>query len=549
MVDGEEQVALLRVESRVIDRGVATFTTLVSDPGEAAGRDPGEPWDAEHWNGRLVYRFGGGCGTTYSQGFNFFDAPDLQLLADGYAFATNTLDTFQVQCQDILSAEAAMMTKEYFAENYGPPVVTIGEGGSGGAIQQLLIAQNYPGILDAIVPSLPFPDAMSIAPGVVDCALLGAYYGTGPGAALTPEQRSAINGHLSPLTCTLWEQTFVPMVDPAVWLRRRRRRCDHRPARSRGGLPTVPDELAFDAESNPDGLRCTLQDSYPQVLGRDPQTSHVRRPLDNTGVQYGLEALNDGVIDAEEFVVLNERIGGLDLDANPVPERMVADESDLEALYRTGRVVAGGGLLDIPVIAVNVYTDDEGDIHDRFRMFSLEERLAGEDGSRAPGYVMWTLPPSADGNLLDQLSGAVDVGASAVRLADEWASALAEADAGEPRQEALARTRPDAAVDTCFDAAGEVVDAGDGIYESEGPCRDDFPVGDDPRTAAGAPLANDIVKCSLQPVADAIESGLYGVDLTEEQATRLEAVFPEGVCDWTRPGVGQVALGDPWQVF
>jgi hypothetical protein len=50
-------------------------------------------------------------------------------------------------------------------------------------------------------------------------------------------------------------------------------------------------------------------------------------------------------------------------------------------------------------------------------------------------------------------------------------------------------------------------------------------------------------------VADAVGKGTYGVDLTDEQVTRLEAVFPDGVCDWTRTGIGQVPLGDPWQVF
>jgi hypothetical protein len=74
-------------------------------------------------------------------------------------------------------------------------------------------------------------------------------------------------------------------------------------------------------------------------------------------------------------------------------------------------------------------------------------------------------------------------------------------------------------------------------------------VGDDPRPAAGAPLANDILKCSLQSVEDAVAAGVYEVPLTEEQLARLEAVHPEGVCDWTVPGVGQVPLGEPWRAF
>ena len=115
--------------------------------------------------------------------------PIPDLLADGYAFATSTLNTFQVQCNDVLSAETAMMVKEHFAETIGEPEVTIGEGGSGGAIQQLLIAQNYPGILDAIGPTLTFPDAASIAPGVIDCALLRTFYASPEGRSFDAGSR------------------------------------------------------------------------------------------------------------------------------------------------------------------------------------------------------------------------------------------------------------------------------------------------------------------------------------------------------------------------
>lgn len=547
-IDGVEQPALLRVESRVIDRGVATITTLANASEPGAGLDGS--WDSDHWNGRLVYRFGGGCGTTYSQGFNFFDAPSVELLADGYAFATNTLNTFQVQCQDIVSAEAAMMTKEYFAENYGMPEVTIGEGGSGGAIQQFLIAQNYPGILDAIAPTSPFPDAMSIAPGVIDCALLGNYYQTDAGSGLSPQQRRAINGHLSGLTCTLWEQTFVPVADPA--------RCGFGDAAGGAvrslpglseGLPTVPEDQAYDPETNPDGLRCTMQDTYPQVFDTDPVTGFAERPVDNTGVQYGLKALNEGVIDVDEFLDLNEAIGGMDLDANFMPERMQADPATIERLYETGRITSGGPLLEIPVIVTNTYTDSEGDIHDRFRMFSMNERLMGDDGEQAPGYVMWTRPSPEDDSLTEQLAGAGRSGVPATRLLDQWATALAADDSGDPIAQKLAAARPEGAVNTCFDLEGEVVASGGDIYDDPGPCTDPYPVGDDPRTAAGAPLADDVIKCTLQSVDDAIGGGTYEVDLTDAQVERLRAVFGAGVCDWRVPGVGQVPLGDPWQTF
>ena len=97
--------------------------------------------------------------------------------------ATSTLNTFQTACNATLSAETAMMVKEHVIETVGVPDLTIGDGGSGGAIQQLLIAQNYPGLLDGIAPSLPFPDAISISGGVTDCGLLNALLPGGGGLA------------------------------------------------------------------------------------------------------------------------------------------------------------------------------------------------------------------------------------------------------------------------------------------------------------------------------------------------------------------------------
>src|SRR5262249_36099480 len=128
------------------------------------------------WNGRLIYRFGGGCGTSFAQGGvlgTTAEAPEFLKL--GYAVATATFNTFQTQCNDVLSAETAMMVKSHFITEFGVPVHTIGEGASGGAIQQHLILQNYPGIIDGSVAILPFPDALSVAPGVSDCGLLDHY--------------------------------------------------------------------------------------------------------------------------------------------------------------------------------------------------------------------------------------------------------------------------------------------------------------------------------------------------------------------------------------
>jgi hypothetical protein len=496
---GTEVPFVIRTEQGVIDRGI--YTIWVLDPAPTA-----PAWDPSAWNERLVYRFGGGCGTQYSQGSSFTGTADTTLLGQGYAVATNTLDTFQTACNPVLSAEAALMTREHFVESYGVPEFTIGDGGSGGAIQQLAIAHNYPGLLDALSPSVPFPDAISIAPGVTDCGLLVAYY-AGAGSGLTDEQRRAINGHASTGTCTSWNRLFVGGVNPT------------------DGCDAIGDAV-YDPVDNRDGARCALADMNVNVLGIDPETGFARRPLDNVGVQYGLDALDSGVITVDQFLDLNERIGGYDIDGNIVPERAAMDEETASLAYSVGAVIADGPLHDIPIVLRNLYADPLGDIHTRFHSFSIRERLQ-RDGEDDPNLLLWTAATTdLVGSLLGNTAGANDP----IVLLDRW---LTE---GE---------RPDDAENRCILPDGTMLEGGWELYDEPGPCVDAFPVHGDPRTAAGGPIRGDILKCALTPV----DVQDYDVDFTDDQAARLQAVFPDGVCDWDAPGVGAGPTEGTWRSF
>ena len=54
---------------------------------------------------------------------------------------------------------------------------------------------------------------------------------------------------------------------------------------------------------------------------------------------------------------------------------------------------------------------------------------------------------------------------------------------------------------------------------------------------AGGPLTNDILKCQLKP----IDFSEYGVSFSDQEKERLRAIFPDGVCDWSKPGRHQQA--------
>jgi hypothetical protein len=69
-----------------------------------------------------------------------------------------------------------------------------------------------------------------------------------------------------------------------------------------------------------------------------------------------------------------------------------------------------------------------------------------------------------------------------------------------------------------------------------------YPAHADPRLAAGEPLAEDVLKCQLKPVA----ARDYTQALTAAQLARLRAIFPHGVCDYSRPGVEQQLVRGTW---
>src|SRR5262249_227306 len=123
-----------------------------------------------------------------------------------------------------------------------------------------------------------------------------------PGSALTPDQQSAIEGKANPGFCTVWVNSFVPAYDPT-----RVQNCG-------AGFPA---SLVYDPAARPEGVRCDLLDPNVASLGSFVDVDGHRKAVrlyDNQGVQYGLSALQDGVISPQEFVDLNEGIGSYSTD-------------------------------------------------------------------------------------------------------------------------------------------------------------------------------------------------------------------------------------------
>ena len=63
-----------------------------------------------------------------------------------------------------------------------------------------------------------------------------------------------------------------------------------------------------------------------------------------------------------------------------------------------------------------------------------------------------------------------------------------------------------------------------------------------PRQVAGGARTEDILKCQLKQ----LDPAQYApATLAAGQLARLQAVFPQGGCDWSKPGVGQQAPVSP----
>ena len=504
--DGRTVDYVVRLESGVIDRSVYRWAILA--PG---GRT------AEGWNERLIYAFGGGCEAGHQQGLS---GPtrvlDNRELSAGYAVLSGSLNAFKTACNDVLSAEAAAMLKEHVIESLGrEPVWTVGEGGSGGSVQAQLIGQNYPGLLDGLLPSASFPDGAG--PDYPDCRLLEAYYATPEGAALSDAQREAVSGLSNPAGC-VGLGAGADVVNASEG-------CDE---------TIVPPAQIFDAMTNPGGIRCTVWDSMVNVYGTDPATGYARRTLDNVGVQYGLKGLQGGAVSLNEFLDLNQEIGGYDDNGELRSQRSVADPEALAVAYRSGRVQQGaGGIAGVPIIDARSYVDDEVNVHqfiNGYRMRARLQRFNGTDGNQ----VMF------------RAQGGDNVGAmrdAALETMGRWLDAITADDSGRSQAEKVLLNKPTDAVDACWANGGQRTN-GPAVIGDPNFCETTYPPHSLPVNQAGRPLDSVVLKCRLRPINFAD----YGSPNPLQRA-RLGAIFSDGVCDWSQPGVGEEPLAGTWQEF
>lgn len=526
-IDGKTVPYIVRVESGTLNQNIYRIAILddptapVRNPWSPGGKKPGAGW-----NEKLTVPFGGGCGPGYRSGSNnVTSALQHTPLSLGFAVAFGTRNTLGTGCNDLVSAETLMMIKERFIEQFGVPKFTIGSGGSGGAMQQRLIVQNYPGLLDAITPGISYSDLVSILPDVVDCGLLNRYFDTVANPVDWPASRRArvdgypVNAAGTNTTCRSWNGFARIWQTPF-----------------NGFNAVVPVELRYNADTNPTGARGSFWDGIVNAFGKDPETGFARSAYDNVGVQYGLNALNNGHISVDEFLALNESIGGFDVDGNFVPARSKGDIVAIRNTYRTGRLISGENQI-VPTIDTRGYTDAIIDIHTRVRTFAFMERLVRANGTRE-NQVNWLTPLSTAGTPIPNIAEL------ALRAHNEWLENIANDRSRRPYADKVIRNKPAWVTDTCWEQSGAAHPEQFTLHPSA-VCNQLYPVYSTVRIEAGAPLAGDVMKCRLKGV----RADNYKVAFTAAQMARLRSIFPDGVCDFSRPGVEQRGIKGSWLAY
>jgi hypothetical protein len=542
--EGKEVPLIVRQEKGVINRS-AYLINILHDPAAGPLPTPTASSPASGWNGKLIYSFGPGVQSNYHMGRGLgmmtgtdgkFFMEDLSVgyrdsfITRGYAIAAGSLNVFGTNSDDVKSAETAAKIKEHFIKQFGLPLFTIGHGASGGSMQQQLIANAYPGLLDGIMPARQFADTMTFLQPLHDCELLQNVFKTGN---WTRDQMNAVSGKY-------WGYC---VSNGTRYPNARIEHCD----------ATVKDMIAN--EPNWKAVRCTYQDNLVNIFGRDPGTGFARNPFDNVGVQYGLQALNDGRITFDQFMDINTRIGGLDINGKIMPARMHGDPVALKRAYETGRVMEGtGGAASIPIVDIRTYNDGDPlgrgdpnvDVHDRYHSLVVRARLFKYNGTAANHVMLlaatYGSPPLDSRTERSPLNL---VSTQALTQLDKWLTAIAADKSDKSKAEKVAANKPADFVDACYPTkAGPLVGAIEKVTDMER-CNALFPFSGDARLAAGAPATDDIFKCTLKP----IDGKDYKVARTADQLAQLQKVFAEGVCDYSKPGVGQMTKVVTWAVF
>jgi len=554
----------VRVERGTLNRGIFDIAVLF-DP---SSDDPAAGWKAtapqQGWNRKVLYSFGASTGQPRRQFRSEQSWTDDAALSRGFMVAINSMTDSLYNSNRVAMVETLMMMKEHIADTYGPIKFTFGTGCSGGSINSNMNASISPGLLDGIVTSCTYPDSETTTMEVGDCVVLIEAYQkpamqtlwTGFTQDQINAKKAAINGHVDQSACHAWYNAFGSNGRAGLY---QQRLVSNNVSGAITQSPAttnnceLPNSAVYDpanAAATATLPRCNAWSWAESIWGKAAGTPAARDTRDNVGVQYGLKALRDGTITAEEFVSLNELVGGIDRDSTARSARSTADAEALDIAYRSGIVASGRQLAKTAIIdlrgwddsniAVNVppgQTPGTIPIHHQWYSWAVRDRIVAGGGD-ANNQALWRFARTG-------LGAPGTMGTDAFLAMDQWLTTL-KADTGTATLEQKVRSaRPvSGARDTRdFCLLPEEVAQTTKVFDMVACDANRFLKPSlSPRQVAGGPRAEDVLKCQLKPL---VQTDYAANTFSVAQWARVQAVFTTGVCDWSKPGVGQTAAVSP----
>lgn len=211
----------------------------------------------------------------------------------------------------------------------------------------------------------------------------------------------------------------------------------------------------------------------------------------------------------------------------PLAKRTSVNPAAISGAYNSGMIFTGA--IDIPIIDLRHYLDDQLDIHHSWASFTSRLRIQNMMGNY-DSQLIWTArkPHKPFQEAFDAL--------------DTW---ILNHKANP--EKSLGEVKPVGLSDRCYNDAKELVydgdDAWDGAWNGKdpGPCSKLYPQKSSPRLIAGEHMTSEVLKCQLQSVDSAIKKGVYGKLDMRPYAKDLKTIFPDGVCDYDAPPQGKPA--------
>ena len=150
------------------------------------------------------------------------------------------------------------------------------------------------------------------------------------------------------------------------------------------------------------------------------------------------------------------------------------------------------------------------------------------DFGTAANQVLWRgqAPLIGDANYADQ----------AVFAEDQWLARVNADHRNVPLPQKIIQDKPGTVADRCTN--------GSGIDVPSNVCDQTVAAYGTPRFGADEPTTDDILKCQLKP----LRRDDYPVTFTDAEWQSLQKAFPNGVCDYSKPGVDQRPT-IPWLTY